>query len=85
MRVVLNEGVVVERVGQEYVLMNTYTADVFTLNETASRIWPELLDDARLCLQQLTKMGFSHEDATRFLNSFLESLVSSGLVVCTDI
>ena len=84
MRAVLNDGIVVERVGQEYVVMNIHTADIYTLNETASRIWPLLLDSSQLCLEQLASMGFSNENATRFLNSFLESLVSAGLVECID-
>lgn len=72
----------VERVGDEYVIMNTSSAEVYTLNSTAAAVWDSLFDGRVASLECLVALGFSRPRAEEYYDSFVDRLVGAGIVTC---
>lgn len=75
----------VEQVGEEVVIMATSTADVYTLNATGAALWNSLFEGREVSLKCLISMGFSEADAELHYASFVDSLISTGIVKCTTL
>lgn len=82
---VLSAGVVFEVVGDECVIIDTQTAEVYTLNSTGSIIWNLLSEGRTASIEGLTSMGFSRSSAERYISEFVADLVSAGIIRCSSI
>lgn len=83
LHVELCPGIVVEKVDGEFVIMNTFSADVYTLNSSAALLWGSLFEGPEASVESLTSLGFSKTQAVDYYDIFVSNLIDAGIVKCS--
>jgi len=85
MYLLLCPDVILETVGEETVILDSKTARVFTINQTARLIWNHCFHTPQKAVDELLKStSITEEAARRMVDEFCAALVAAQIAFWSD-